>query len=63
VSSPLGVALLDRLIIEAKVVYDDFFDALRVGSLQSQVEKTALLRQEPFTELLVPAISKTADEM
>ena len=60
---PLGVAFLHRLVVEAEVVDDDLFDALRVRPLQPQIEQATLLSEEPFSELLVPAVGKSADEV
>ena len=53
---PLFVSGLDTLIVEAKVLGDDLFDTLRVRSLEPQVEKSALLSEEPFSELLISAV-------
>ena len=61
--APLWVGLLDALVVEAEVIRDDVLDACWVCALQAQVKKTALLSQEPLAELLVAAVSKSADEM
>jgi len=47
-SAPFGVGLFYTFVIEAEVVSDDVFDALGLGALQAQVEKAALLREEPL---------------
>ena len=60
---PLGVILFDRLVIQTEVIDNDLFDALRIGALQSQVEKATFLRQEPLSKLLVPAVGQTANEV
>ena len=60
---PFRVALLDRLVIQPEVVYDDLLDLLRIGTLQSQVEKSAFLSQEPFAQLIISAVGQPANEM
>ena len=60
---PLGVAFLHRLVVQAEVVDDDLLDALRVRPLQPQIEQATLLSQEPFSELFVSAVGKSADEV
>ena len=60
---PFRVAFFDRLVIEPEVVYDDLLDLLRVGTLQSQVEKAAFLSQEPLAQLIISAVGQPANEM
>ena len=60
---PFRVALFNRLIIEPEVVDDDLLDLLRIGTLQSQVEKAAFLSQEPFAQLIISAVGQPANEV
>ena len=60
---PLGVSLLHGLVVQAKVGANDFLDALSFGSLQPQVEQATLLSQEPFSELFISAVCKSANEV
>ena len=61
--APLWVGLLDALVVEAEVIRDDVLDASRACALQAQVEKTALLREEPLAQLFVAAVGEAADEV
>ena len=61
--APLWVGLLDALVVEAEVIRDDVLDASRARALQAQVEKTALLREEPLAQLFVAAVCEAADEV
>ena len=45
---PFLIGVLDGLVVETKVVDDDIFDSLGVGTLKTQVEEARLLGQEPF---------------
>ena len=60
---PLAVRLLQRFVVQPKVVDDDFFDALRIRTLETEIEQTSLLCQEPLSQLVIPAVSQSTNEV
>ena len=60
---PLAVQLLQRFVVQPKVVDDDFFDALRIRTLETEIEQTSLLCQEPLSQLVIPAVSQSTNEV
>lgn len=49
--------------MDVEVLAEHSFDFIVLQQSNSHLEKSSFLLQEPFAQLLVPAVRKTANEM